>query len=155
MPNTNIKLFRISKCKFIEDLTGEGAFRVGGRWNSKGTRIIYTSQSISLSMLEVLVHTEGLPIVADMCLGTFAINHKLIKTISISELHKSWKNIPATISTKAIGDQFVRQGKYLALRVPSVLVPEEYNILINPLHKDLKKFKYLEQREIIFDGRIG
>ena len=154
MPSSIIRLYRIANCKYIDDLSGEGAYRVGGRWNSKGTRLLYTSTSISLSMLEVIVHSDGLPIHRDMCLVTISIPENRIEWLADEDLPTDWADLPSSQNSKNIGDHLIEKREILALSVPSVLIPEERNILINPLHSDFNSLNQISQRKIRFDARF-
>ena len=147
-----MKVYRISSKKYTEHLNGEGAYRVGGRWNSKGVRMVYTSTSIALASLEVLVHTDGIPIPNGMILLTFEVPSK-----SIQHLEKppfNWNEIPPQGAAKIVGDDFIKSNKVLGLKVPSAIIPEEYNLLINPLHVHIGKIEIVSQRDYAFDGRL-
>jgi len=145
-------VYRISHKKYTEHLNGEGAFRVGGRWNNKGVRVVYTSTSIALASLEVLVHTEGLPIPKGMLLLTFDVPDDLL--VSVGELPHDWNKVPPVSDTKNLGDDFIQNDKNLGLIVPSAIIPEEHNVLLNPLNKDMNNVKLVSQRDFAFDGRL-
>lgn len=147
-----MKVYRISNKKYTEHLNGEGAYRVGGRWNSKGVRMVYTSTSIALASLEVLVHTDGLPIPKGMILLTFEVQEKYVQLLDNPPLN--WNEIPPKGAAKVVGDEFVRSEKVLGLKVPSAIIPEEYNVLLNPMHTDMNKVKLISQRDYAFDGRL-
>ena len=147
-----MKVYRISNIKYTEHLNGEGAYRVGGRWNSKGIRMVYTSTSIALASLEVLVHTDGLPIPKGMILLTFDVPDKYIQQLENPPLN--WNEIPPKGAAKVVGDEFVRSEKVLGLKVPSAIIPEEYNVLLNPMHTDMNRVKLISQRDYAFDGRL-
>ncbi len=149
-----MKAFRISLCKYIEDLTGEGAFRASGRWNSKGVRMLYASTSISLSTLEILVHTDGLPLKTNKCIINLIVPDEDIFILASTQLPKDWDCRPANQSTRSIGDKFIKDGKHLAMIVPSVIIPEEQNLLINPNHPNFDKIEISEKRVYIFDNRL-
>lgn len=149
-----MKAYRISQCKYIEDLSGEGAFRAGGRWNSKGTRLLYTSTSIALSTLEILVHTDGLPIKSRICIIDLVIPDSEIKTLTMNNMPVDWDSRPAGLDTRKIGDAFVSENKYLAILVPSVIIPEEYNILINPAHQKFSEINISIKRNYLLDSRL-
>jgi len=145
-------VYRIASTRYSDQLNGEGAFRVGGRWNSKGTRVVYTSESIALAMLELIVHSDGLPLRVDMELLTISIADKLVDTLD--DIPKKWDLIPADKRSKVVGDRFVSDRSNLALALPSVVVPESKNIIINPLHPKMEHVKVVTRRPFIFDGRI-
>jgi len=146
-------VFRISNCKFIDDLSGTGAAMYGGRWNSIGVHVVYVAGSGSLAMLESLVHFGG-RIVGDYCQLALELPDDLIQELKEESLPANWRESPAPDQLKAFGDQFISEGKYLALRVPSVLVPKEYNFLLNPKHPDFKRIRTLVKSKIRFDDRL-
>jgi len=145
-------VYRISHKRYTEHLNGEGAFRVGGRWNNKGVRVVYTSSSIALASLEVLVHTEGLPIPEGMLLLTFDVSDELLE--EIEKLPSDWNRIPPINATKKIGDDFILANKDLGLIVPSAIIPEERNVLLNPLNEHMNSVKLVNQRDFAFDSRL-
>jgi RES domain-containing protein len=151
-----MELYRITQEKYADDLSGNGARIFGGRWNSEGLFAVYTSSSRSLALLEILAHTP-----AKMLEGKIYI----LTTISVpdsirpEELDKTrltagWDAPDTRALTKKMGDKFLRSKKSLFLSVPSVLMPEENNYLINPLHTDMKKLKIIFKRRIYFDARV-
>ncbi len=146
-------VYRISSCKFITDLSGKGAALYGGRWNNKDTYIVYTAQSAALALLETVVHFGRLP---DMgfCMISIELPVTPIETYPVSSLPADWYSNPAPDHLKQIGDRFVASGKNLALRVPSVIMPEESNLLLNPRHSDFEKVKILTNRPLNIDERL-
>jgi RES domain-containing protein len=147
-----MKVYRISNKKYTEHLNGEGAYRVGGRWNSKGIRMVYTSTSIALASLEVLVHTDGIPIPKGMILLTFEVPNKHIQSLDNPPLN--WNETPPKGAAKSVGDEFTKSNNILGLKVPSAIIPEEYNVLVNPLNIHMDKVELVSQREYAFDGRL-
>lgn len=146
-------IYRISSCRFIDDLTGTGAALYGGRWNSEGVYILYTAGSPSLAMLESLVHFGG-RIVGDYCQIALEIPEEHILELRAEELPENWRESPAPDALKAFGNRFIAEGKYLMLKVPSVLVPDESNYLLNPQHPGFKKLRTLVKSKIRFDERL-
>jgi len=132
---------------------GEGARRHGGRWNSPGVAVAYASEHLSLACLEVLVtvHRGGelddyTAIVAD--LGDVAVAD------FGGEPPTDWRSDPPSRSTQAIGDAWFARGRTAVLRVPSVVVPVEYNYLINPAHPDAKRIAIGKPMAFPFDRRL-
>lgn len=146
-------VFRISSCKFIDDLSGTGAAMYGGRWNSIGIHIVYTAGSASLAMLESLVHFGG-RIVGDYCQLALEIPEDLVAVVKEEALPVNWRESPAPDILKTFGNQFITDAKALILRVPSVLVPDEANFLINPKHPEFKRIRTLVKSKIKFDDRL-
>lgn len=146
-------LYRISACKHINDLTGTGASLYGGRWNSLGIAMTYTAGSPSLAMLETLVHLGG-RITGNFCQLALEAPEDSILTYSESDLPTNWREHPAPDALKKLGNKFILEGKYLCMKVPSVIVPEEFNCLINPEHPDFDKITVLVKGKINFDNRL-
>lgn len=148
-------VFRLSKSKHSKDLSGKGAEKFGGRWNSKGVALLYTSDSRALCTTEIAVHTPlgNIPLDYEIILINIPDNI-IIPELEISELPKDWKSIPHSHSTQEIGDQFVDAGKFLALKVPSAVVQGEFNYLINPDHADFKSISIEKIEPFSFDERL-
>lgn len=150
-----MKLFRIAKAQHIEDLTGEGARINGARWNEKGVPLIYTSESLSLAAWEFLVHVAPLFLVPPLMHRSFIVPDDLKVTgVRTTSLPEGWDALPFQEETVQIGSEWARSGKTLLLRVPSVMVPGEYNVLINPRHPDFDKVKASRPLPFMYDNRI-
>jgi len=150
-----MKVFRLSKRKYATELSGKGAAKYGNRWNSKGTEIIYTSQSRALAVAEVAVHLSIATLPSDYVMIEIDIPNSIeIKTIEHKDLPINWKNHPPSVSTQKIGDAFIDAMEFCILKVPSVVVQDDFNFLINPYHKDFKKITIFEIKDFPFDKRI-
>ncbi|ASZ15147.1 RES family NAD+ phosphorylase [Chitinophaga pendula] len=150
-----MEVYRISKCAYIQDLTGTGARLYGGRWNSKGHAIVYTAGSRALAALEVLVHVPLKNIVQDFCIATIEIPDGIaIQTLTRKELPSGWQSLAPFPELQCVGDQWIEEGKYAVLKLPSVVIPEEFNYLINPLHPEVSGIKILSQQPFHFDPRL-
>jgi RES domain-containing protein len=121
--------------------SGEGARRYGGRWNSKGYAVIYTSSSISLAILEVLVHIQIYDILEEYVYIPVEFDQKLSLALNPVELPGNWKIDPSPLIIKQLGDSWVESRQSLILEVPSAIVPAEKNYLFNPAHPDFRKLK--------------
>lgn len=134
--------------------TGEGARIYGGRWNSRGTAIVYVSEHESLAALELLVHLT--PLIPDARYLSFRLEweDKLTSRLSVKNLPPHWNAEPPGIQTMQIGDEWADMGKSVALAVPSVLSTSEMNFLLNPRHPDFRKIKISEPLEYRFDPRL-
>ena len=148
-----MKVYRISKCEFISDLQGTGAARYSGRWHSKGTYILYTAGSPSLALLESVVHLSNI-VVASYCMICLSVPEDKIKTIAAEELPANWFVNPPADILKRIGDEFIRENKFLVLKIPSAIMPEESNYLLNPGHPDFKEVTEVYTRAIPIDERF-
>jgi RES domain-containing protein len=151
--------YRITSCDRANDLSGEGAYLYGGRWNSKGTRILYTAESMALSMLEALAHITMVNQKQSYCRLVIEMNtvepySMWMEEISTDQLPSDWRNSPEPDALKKIGDAFIAEGKMLALKVPSVLAPDSYNYLLNPNHELFGMLKIIQSEEIKFDQRL-
>jgi RES domain-containing protein len=128
-----------------------------GRWNSEGLFSIYTSSSRSLALLETLAHTPAKMLQEKVyMLVTFHLPDGILAEETDREkLTAGWDAPDTRPLTKKIGDKFLRSKSGLLLSVPSVLMPEENNFLLNPLHTDIKKLKLANKRRIHFDIRVS
>lgn len=151
-----MELFRITQEKFAEDLSGNGSRLFGGRWNSEGYFALYTSFTRSLSLLETLAHTPAKMLdIRNYQLITLSVPDNVgIDRILLSSLPKFWDAADTRSFTKKIGNKFLNENSKLLLEVPCVLMPEEVNYILNPLHKDMKKVKIVYSRRIYFDKRL-
>jgi len=147
-------VFRLSKTKFARDLSGKGAEIAGGRWNSKGVAVIYTSASRALCTTEIAVHTPLGNIPEDYQIVSIQIPQSKIFELPVSRLPKDWRKFPHSSATQKTGDQFVRENKFLVMRVPSAVVQGDFNYIINPRHPDFQKVKIAETLEFSFDERL-
>jgi len=149
-----MEVYHLGKTKFAEQLTGEGAKLHGGRWNLSGYPCLYTSGSRALSVLEYAanVHLEEMPF--SLSITVYSIPDKSWKEFSMNDLPQNWLQIPAPEETKEWGSHFLQQAKFLALKVPSVIIPSEFNFILNPLHPDFKKVNIKEVHSFTFDARI-
>lgn len=136
-------------------LDGEGARRAGGRWNFPGTPVVYTSESIALAAMEVFVHMGAGYIPRDHAIISIEIPEALVKRAYIpNPLPERWDAKPESTLARNVGDAWLRERKTLLMRVPSVLVGEEFNYLINPAHRDIRKLTASILRGFQFDPRL-
>ena len=133
-------VFRLTKRnRASSSFDREGARLFGGRWNSKGVRMVYTSQSLSLAILENLVHLDSEAILASkFAYREASLPNDLMKTLTRSDLPSDWDSDEIKIATQKIGDRWIRDQESAALAVPSVLSPDETNVLINPQHPNFQ-----------------
>jgi RES domain-containing protein len=132
-------------------LTGEGARLVGGRWNSPGLPLVYASESLALALVESLVHLPGrLP--RDYAAFKLQVPDAHLEILERASLKDAWS---VDIGyTRAIGDQWIEQNRTLALAVPSAILTEGTNILINPNHRALEELEVVRQEPFGFDPRL-
>lgn len=130
-----MKLYRLAKDRFIRDLTGEGARLYGGRWNRKGTGVLYTAENRSLATVEYLVHLPMTVLPSDLFLAELTIPDGIgFQEIHPDKLPLRWRDYPAPSELADFGEEWVRRGEALLLRVPSSIVAGEWNFLVNPKH---------------------
>lgn len=151
-------VYRIEREKYLDTtLNGVGAALTEGyRWNSLNTFLVYTAASRALATLEVSVHldfSEDLP--SDRFYIEIEIpNDVQILELSLKQLPDNWDSQPPILETQYIGDDFVSQKNAAVLKVPSCIVPPEFNYLINPNHPDSVKIKVISKQKIQFDKRL-
>ncbi len=150
-----MELFRIAKTKHIDDLTGEGARIYGGRWNDKGVPLIYTSESRALAALEYLVHAPMVIAPTDLNIAQLVVPDSIIpQQLDITSLPPNWKSYPSPQTLAKIGNNWVLLNQSVLLRVPSAVIEQEFNILINPAHPDFKLIELLSAEPFVFDPRL-
>ena len=148
-------VYRLCKSAWQNDLSGKGAEITGGRWNSKGNAMVYTSSSRALSMAEIAVHTPLGCLPDDFVLVEIQIPlNTLILEISENELPPNWRSFINRQVTQKIGDHFILNNKALVLKVPSAVVQGDYNFLINPYHPEKNKIKISRVESFQFDERL-
>ena len=146
-------VYRISNTVYNDDISGTGAKINGSRWNSKGVPALYTSQFISLAVLEMLVNTnfKDYAIALDLMYINLP-DIQSVTNIDLKHLKNNWKD--DFDYTRYIGDSFFNQKESLILKVPSAVIHEEYNYLVNPLHNDFKKIKLIKTKSFWPDERL-
>ena len=150
-----IRLFRIARTANIDDLTGEGARLYGGRWNQKGVAALYTSESRALAAMEFLVHLSPVLAPPDLSLREFELPDDVSSlNVLVTTLPPYWKTSPPLDTTMDIGTEWLQTDNSLLLRVPSVIVDRESNVLINPKHPEFNRVKALPPQPFRFDARL-
>lgn len=151
-----MQIYRITQKEYAEDLSGNGARLFGGRWNSEGFFALYASSSRSLALLETLAHTTAKMLdVRVYHLITLSTPDNIVtQKLSLKHLLPGWDAPDTRPFTKKIGDSFLTNKKELILEVPSVMMPEEINYVLNPLHEDMRQVKLVNKRRIYFDKRV-
>ncbi len=147
-------VFRLGLTKFAANLTGEGARLNGGRWNHKLTPCIYTSESRALALLEYTVNVSIDEIPRALSFTTFEIPDAEIQEVTEEALPGNWKDVPVPSSAKDFGTALLKKGQAPAFKIPSIVITQEYNYILNPLHADSRGFKILDIKDFVFDVRI-
>ncbi len=148
--------YRICKTKYAAAMfDGEGARLYGGRWNSRGTRIIYTAGSLSLAALEMLVHFNNEEILLSYSFAAAEFDESLILPVEeFGTLPENWSNSPPPLDIQRIGDQWAQSRTSVVLKVPTSVLPVEFNYLINIEHPEFSKVKLGEPQTFTFDERL-
>lgn len=150
----SMQVFRITTKKWSNSLTGSG---YSARWNSEGTLVIYTAENRSLACLENLVHRNGHGLDDNFCVMTIDILNTIsVLNLDVNSLTPNWNfsDESAQIYCRSIGDKWILEKKSCILKVPSALIDGEFNILINPNHKDFHKIKLKSTEKFTFDNRL-
>lgn len=150
-------LYRISKTKYASDLSGEGARRAGGRWNFKGTPVLYTADSTALATLETLVHFPLNLTPKNRAIATIDFPDELTVTrIDSEDLPDNWATYPAPIKLAEIGNNWVQKQENVALCVPSSITPdsEGRNYILNSTHPDFRQISIIKIDDYKFDNRL-
>ena len=146
--------WRIVKQKYAATaFTGEGASRSGGRWNSRGTWVVYASGSKSLAALETLVHLNP-PVLFSYVSFRLDFPESLIETFPLEQLPADWTGHPPPPAVQLVGDAWVRSGSSPILALPSVIIPGETNFLLNPRHPAFPRIRIGPPEPFAFDQRL-
>jgi RES domain-containing protein len=150
-----MNLYRVCKRRNA-DLSGIGAKITGGRWNSPGNAVVYCSENRSLAALEYLAHFTDLIIPDELVLLSVSVpSDSPIQEIKLNTLPGNWRAYPAPAQLMELGDDWLRRNESLLLKVPSVIIENEYNYLINPSHRDIRKVKIVKKEKFNIDRRLA
>lgn len=146
-------VYRITNSRYKDDISGAGAKAKGARWNMPGSSLLYTAENISLSTLELLVHTGFDEIQHLYHLLAISIpDDASINKINPDKLKTNWQEDEDY--TAFMGTEFIKNNLALILKVPSAVITEEHNFLVNPNHTDFKKIKIVRSKPFVFDKRL-
>jgi RES domain-containing protein len=150
-----MRVFRLVRKKYGIELSGKGAALSGNRWNSKGTELIYCAESRALAMAEVAVHLSLSILPSDYMMVEIDIPSSVsFAYLTNAELPVGWNSFPHLLDTQKIGDDFVSARKNCVMKVPSAVVPGDFNFLINPQHPDFPAIQIVGQEDFPFDSRL-
>jgi RES domain-containing protein len=147
-------VYRIGKTKFSNDLSGEGARLHGGRWNHILTPCVYTSGSRSLALLEFSVNINIDDIPKTLSITTIEIAEKAVLKMSIDQLPSNWTAYPAPATTKDFGTRLLAAKEYAVIQLPSTIIQQEFNYLLNPMHPNVHMFKIVDVEDFVYGVRI-
>lgn len=151
-----VRAWRLSKARYAGDLTGQGAARDGQRWNQAGQRAVYLGLTPEITVLEVLVHLNGVlsaPLV--LCGYDVPAGPGLIQEADIGSLPEGWNTIPHRQASAVFGGDWLRACEQLGLVLPSVVVPQARNLLLNPLHPAMAEVALVHQEPFQLDHRLA
>jgi RES domain-containing protein len=151
-----VDVHRLTRRKFAgkNPFDGEGSFLFGARWSSIGTRVCYAATHRSLAILEYRVHIDLALLPDDLVIATLEVPDE-IAIAPTPTLPENWKEYPAPASLRRIGDRFIAEAQSALMLVPSVLVPQENDVMLNPVHPDARKM--IRQRRLVpflYDPRL-
>jgi len=149
-----MRVYRLCNPEFADDLSGEGTFLYGGRWNYKGERMLYTATNASLSLLETLGHLAEFPKKMPLCLVTIEIELEGIFQPLLSGFPPNWNEYPAPWQAKSVGSDFIQKSEFPAMLVPSVIMPKDLNLLIHPGHRGIQTIQIVSKEEFTPQKRI-
>jgi len=149
-----VRLWRIARRRHAA-LDGEGARLAGGRWNSPGAAVVYASSTLSLAALETLAHVDPEDLPADLVAIEIDLPDDVgMERAPLEDFPSGWNRILDHPACVALGDRWIREGRMVALGVPSALIPEEWNVLLRPDHPDFARVRMVRRRTFSFDPRL-
>lgn len=147
--------WRVVKPEFAPDaFSGRGARLYGGRWNPRGTALVYTSATLSLATLELLVGTPRAQRLPEYAAFRCSVPARLIEELDPALLPATWRSYPAPPQLQQIGNEWVTSLRSAALAVPSAVIESEMNLLLNPAHPDFGRIEISEVPPLRFDLRL-
>ena len=148
--------WRIVKARYADRaFDGEGARLYGGRWNSPGIAVVYLASSRSLAALEMAVHLDRAALLASFVFISCEFDERLMTVVAPHALPPDWRDDPPPPALAAIGDSWVKAARSALLEIPSAIVEQEANYLLNPAHPDSSRIRIGEPEAFAFDRRLG
>ncbi|MFL6248166.1 MAG: RES family NAD+ phosphorylase [Thermoanaerobaculia bacterium] len=150
-----ITAWRIVKTQYADDIfSGEGARLLGGRWNTSGHRVVYTSATISLATLELVIHTGRADLVPTFVIVSCSFPEAIVENIDESRLPANWRDFPPPPELQQMGNEWLMSGSSAVFSVPSAVTPEERNYLLNPEHEHFRSVDVGASRPFHIDLRL-
>lgn len=147
-------VYRITGKKHSQDLSGTGAALFGGRWNKKGTAVIYTGESREIALLETIVHVPPM-ITPALDILTLEIPDDSVTELDQIVLPSNWMDYPAPSILAQLGENWVQRGSTIALRVPSCIIHSAHNYILNCRHPEFHRVKVIDHQDFHFDSRLN
>jgi RES domain-containing protein len=150
-----MRVWRLTRRKYLEEaFTGKGAVEQGGRWNAEGTAVVYTASSLALAVLELFVNLDLWETPALIAIPVEIPPEVQIAELPDSKLPPGWRNFQQPPSTQQIGTQWCDRGDSAVLSVPSVVIPQERNYVLNPAHQHFHRISIGKPEPFSFDPRM-
>ena len=151
-----MRVWRVCREAYAADaLTGRGGLFTSGRWHTRGRLVVYTSGSLALAALEVLVHTDKTTLPADLVrVGIDVPDDLVVSSLDVGALLVDWRAYPAPPELQRLGDEWLSDSRSAVLAVPSSVVPEEHNFLVNPAHADARRITVASTAPFDLDSRL-
>ncbi len=146
-------VYKITGKKYASDLTGSGAAMFGGRWNKKGSPVLYTSENKEIALLETIVHTPS-SLIPALDILTLEIPDNSITILETTNLPKNWAVYPAPVVLSEIGEKWIKEGRSIALRVPSCIIHSSHNYILNCRHPEYSRVRLIDRSNFRFDSRL-
>jgi RES domain-containing protein len=152
-----VRLWRICRAKYAgEPLSGRGGMLHSGRWHREGIPVVYTSSTLSLAALEILVHVDVDLVPEDLVsIEIDAPGTLKVKKLPEDDLPRGWFKIPPPAKLQKLGTEWLRGGTTALLKVPSAVIRHEYNYLINPMHPGSSRIKVVAVEDFALDPRLA
>ena len=146
-------VYRIIGNKYAGDISGTGSAMYGGRWNKKGSPVLYTGENKEIALLETVVHTPPM-LVPNLDILSLEIPDDSITEIEIDQLPRNWTDYPAPTILSEIAEKWIQEGKTIALKVPSCVIHSTYIYILNCRHLEYSKVKIISRKNFHFDSRL-
>jgi RES domain-containing protein len=151
-----MQIWRVCHRRYVKRAyDGRGARSLGGRWNHRGESLVYAAPTLSLASLELFVNLRPAKVPYRLVAVPAALPDDVSsETCEVASLPKNWQDVPAPQALQDIGSEWIRSLRTAVLLVPSVVIPEEFNVLWNPAHPDFRKLQVGRPRKFQFDARM-
>ena len=150
-----MRIWRLTASRYVDTaFSGEGTRRVGGRWTPAGYRVVHAASSIALAVLETLVHVDPSVMPAHRVIPVDIPEAVPVTTVAVADLPDHWRRTPPSPSLRKIGKAWLDAGETAVMQVPSAIVPEESNYLVNPLHADFARLAIHAPAPFEIDRRL-
>ncbi len=153
---SDLAVWRVSPAYHADKaMSGDGSYRRGGRWNPPGIRVVYCADSRSLALVEVLANIRRPALLHDQPWVLIRVDVPEYLVERPGRVPDDWRQHPYSVATQAFGAEWVQARRSTALRVPSVVVPGEFNYLLNPTHPQFARVKVGKPEPFSFDPRLA